>query len=151
MSAGPQINRSMKELRNDTDEFHDKKPLIDRAAKGQEVLALQGGGALGAYQGVVFQALDEAGIEPDWAVGTSIGAINAAIIAGNAQENSLEKLRVFWHRVQPDAMTALMGSLPMFGALPLAFPSIKIDGEFYWDGGIISNTPAEAVFDDNPR
>ena len=50
---------------------------------GQVVLVLQGGGALGAYQVGVYQALHEAGIEPDWVVGTSIGAINASIIAGN--------------------------------------------------------------------
>ena len=50
---------------------------------GQVVLVFQGGGALGAYQGGVYQAMHEAGIEPDWVVGTSIGAINGAIIAGN--------------------------------------------------------------------
>ena len=50
---------------------------------GQIVLVLQGGGALGAYQVGVYQALAEAGIEPDWVIGTSIGAINAALIAGN--------------------------------------------------------------------
>ena len=51
---------------------------------GQIVLVLQGGGALGAYQAGVYQALHEAGIEPDWVIGTSIGAINASLIAGNA-------------------------------------------------------------------
>lgn len=50
---------------------------------GQVVLVLRGGGALGAFQLGVFQAMDEAGIRPDWVVGTSIGAINAALIAGN--------------------------------------------------------------------
>jgi predicted acylesterase/phospholipase RssA len=50
---------------------------------GQVVLVLQGGGALGAYQVGVYQALHEAGIEPDWVIGTSIGAINAALICGN--------------------------------------------------------------------
>ncbi len=50
---------------------------------GQVVLVLQGGGALGAYQVGVYEALHEAGIEPDWVIGTSIGAINAALIAGN--------------------------------------------------------------------
>jgi len=50
---------------------------------GQVVLVLQGGGALGAYQVGVYQALHEAGVEPHWVIGTSIGAINAAIIAGN--------------------------------------------------------------------
>jgi NTE family protein len=51
---------------------------------GQVVLVLQGGGALGSYQAGVYQALHEAGIEPDWIIGTSIGAINASLIAGNA-------------------------------------------------------------------
>src|ERR687890_1780368 len=57
---------------------------------GQVVLVLQGGGALGAYQIGVYQALHEAGIEPDWVLGTSIGAINASLIAGNAPEHRLE-------------------------------------------------------------
>jgi NTE family protein len=56
-----------------------------RKDKGQLVLVLHGGGALGAHQGGVYQALHEASIEPDWIVGTSIGAINASIIAGNAR------------------------------------------------------------------
>ena len=53
------------------------------ALPGQVVLVLQGGGALGAYQVGVYEALHEAGIEPDWVIGTSIGAINGALIAGN--------------------------------------------------------------------
>ena len=68
------------------------------------VLVLQGGGALGAYQGGVFQALEEQGLEPDWVVGTSIGAINAAIIAGNTREDRLEKLREFWEIVSQEDM-----------------------------------------------
>ena len=60
---------------------------------GQVVLVLQGGGALGAYQGGVYQALHEKGVEPDWIIGTSIGAINAALISGNAPEDRLPKLR----------------------------------------------------------
>src|SRR3984885_2102921 len=66
---------------------------------GQVVLVFQGGGALGAYQGGVYQALHETGIEPDWVIGTSIGAINAAIIAGNQVGTRLERLREFWDRV----------------------------------------------------
>ena len=50
---------------------------------GQVVLVLQGGGALGAYEAGVYQALSEGGVEPDWIIGTSIGAVNGAIIAGN--------------------------------------------------------------------
>lgn len=209
---------------------------------GQIVLVLQGGGALGAYQAGVYQALDEAGLTPDWVIGTSIGAINAALIAGNRPGDRLPKMREFWNRVRYGplaetlnllpgfgAMTTMMGGLPGFftpnplaalgphaevgcenasfystlplartlaelvdvealnsgapritvgatavsdgsmryfdsrreplsidhilasGALPPGFPAIRIDGELYWDGGIVSNTPVEAVFDDNPR
>ena len=59
-------------------------------------LVLQGGGALGAYQAGVYEALAEAGIYPDWVAGISIGAINCAIIAGNAPEARIKKLRGFW-------------------------------------------------------
>ncbi|RFB79217.1 patatin-like phospholipase family protein [Methylovirgula sp. 4M-Z18] len=213
------------------------------AAVGQVVLVLQGGGALGAYQAGVYEALHEAGIEPDWVIGTSIGAINASLIAGNAVANRLARLRDFWRRVeQPDFFTGfpwaarslpnlstVTAGIPGFfapnpmaflgphmpmrpeaagyystgplaqtlqefvdfavlnqgvprltvgaahvtsgqmryfdsrdmpldarhimasGALPPAFPAVRIDDELYWDGGILSNTPVEAVFDDVPR
>ncbi|WP_027579658.1 patatin-like phospholipase family protein [Bradyrhizobium sp. Ai1a-2] len=62
-------------------------------------LVLQGGGALGAYQAGVYQALHEVGIEPDWICGVSIGAINSAIIAGNPPERRLERLHTFWDRI----------------------------------------------------
>lgn len=206
---------------------------IGPAGKGQVVLVLQGGGALGAYQAGVYQALHEAGIEPDWVIGTSIGAINGALIAGNTAEHRLDRLREFWKRVEqasPYASAAIMAygiraffvpRLPTFGgvhaqvgldrasyystaplretlaelvsleclnakhmrltvgavsvrtgamryfdsreralgidhvmasgALPPAFPAVRIDGEAYWDGGVYSNTPIEAVLDDNPR
>lgn len=62
-------------------------------------LVLQGGGALGAYQAGVYQALHEADIEPDWVSGVSIGAINSAIIAGNPRERRLERLQQFWERI----------------------------------------------------
>src|SRR5438034_3802030 len=72
--------------------------------KGQVVLVLQGGGALGAYQVGVYQALHEADVEPDWIIGTSIGAINASIIAGNRPQDRLTRLNEFWRRVErPDA------------------------------------------------
>ena len=70
---------------------------------------LQGGGALGAYQGGVYQALHEAGLEPDWLAGVSIGAINAVLIAGNPPERRVERLRTFWDRVT---------SRPVWGFLP---------------------------------
>jgi len=62
-------------------------------------LVLQGGGALGAYQAGVYQALHEHGLTPDWVVGTSIGAINAALIAGNDRATRLDRLRTFWDEV----------------------------------------------------
>ena len=62
-------------------------------------LVLQGGGALGAYQGGVYQALHEAGLEPDWIAGISMGAINGAIIAGNPPERRLDRLRAFWETI----------------------------------------------------
>ncbi|HET7312803.1 patatin-like phospholipase family protein [Salinisphaera sp.] len=66
------------------------------------VLVLQGGGALGAYQAGVYQALDEAGVCPDWIIGTSIGAINGALITGNAPDNRVSRLREFWHAISCD-------------------------------------------------
>lgn len=63
------------------------------------VLVLQGGGALGAYQAGVYQGMAERGFAPDWIAGVSIGAINAALIAGNRPERRLERLRAFWERV----------------------------------------------------
>ena len=71
----------------------------ERTVKEQIVLVLQGGGALGAYQAGVYEALMEGGIEPDWVIGTSIGAINGALIAGNAPENRIACLREFWDGV----------------------------------------------------
>lgn len=213
---------------------------------GQVVLVLQGGGALGSYQVGVYQALQEAGVEPDWIVGTSIGAINASLIAGNAPRDRLPRLNEFWSRVQRAPQCDFRGVLPGFGdkwsfwrtlthgipgfftpnplahagdgfplgadhagyystapfeatlselvdfklinsgsprptvgaahvctsqmtyfdsrrceldvkhimasgALPPAFPAVRVNGELYWDGGILSNTPTEMVFDDNPR
>ena len=78
-------------------EKHGTSPHRDKDR--QIVLVLQGGGALGAYQAGVYHALHERGIEPDWIVGTSIGAINASLIAGNARANRLERLKEFWTRM----------------------------------------------------
>src|ERR1700722_11407471 len=75
-------------------------PLGKRPIRCQRVaLVLQGGGALGAYQGGVYEALHQAEIEPDWVSGVSIGAINAALIAGNPQEKRLERLHEFWDTI----------------------------------------------------
>ncbi len=67
---------------------------------GQMVLVLQGGGALGAYHGGVYEAMHEAGLEPDWVIGTSIGAINGALIAANAPGMRLARLHEFWRRAE---------------------------------------------------
>jgi NTE family protein len=74
-------------------------PAKKRPFGDQVVLVLQGGGALGAYQAGVYQALMEGGIEPDWVIGTSIGAINGALIAGNAPGNRIARLKEFWDGV----------------------------------------------------
>jgi NTE family protein len=218
-------------------------------------LVLQGGGALGAYQAGVYEALAEAGIQPDWVAGVSIGAINAAIIAGNSPNKRIERLREFWRHVttnklwswfgeapshlargetgrnllnqinanlvlaggangffsartlmpqlQPDgtieatsfydtrelkrtlqrfvdfdrlnngttrlsvgAVNVRSGNFVYFdttthemtpehvmasGALPPGFPAIEIEGEHYWDGGLVSNTPLQWMADSEPR
>lgn len=212
----------------------------------QRILVLQGGGALGAYQAGVFEGLSTAGFSPNWVAGTSIGAINSALIAGNPPERRVERLRAFWERVSastssfglPSGMDALrpwlnqmsaasvatfgvpgfftprlpppalsvdgtvaalsyydteplratlnelvdfdlinrqqvrlsLGAVnvctgqAMFfdntscsidashvmasGALPPGFPPVQIEGEWYWDGGLMSNTPLLHVAED---
>jgi NTE family protein len=207
-------------------------------------LVLQGGGALGAYQAGIYQALDEAGLQPDTVAGVSIGGINGAIIAGNPPERRVERLRDFWEGItarpvsllaadgdaarkatnnwsalltttlgQPGffkpnpvnpwisprgsttatafydtrplretllrlvdfdllnsgavryaagAVNVLNGNFAYFdstetrilpehvmasGALPPAFPAVKIGTDHYWDGGLVSNTPLQHVLD----
>src|ERR1700757_2050428 len=73
-------------------------------------LVLQGGGALGAYQGGVYEALAEANIHPDWIAGISIGAINAAIIAGNPPNSRVDRLREFWTHVTSSAPWGWLGN-----------------------------------------
>ena len=80
-----------------------KQFRVERSRFEQTVLLLQGGGALGSYQAGVYQALAEANLHPDWVAGISIGAVNAALIAGNPPEKRVEKLReprprCFWLR-----------------------------------------------------
>jgi NTE family protein len=220
-------------------------PAIQSA---ERVLVLQGGGALGSYQAGVFEALAQEGVEPHWVAGISIGAINAALIAGNAPENRVARLKEFWALasggIQVDPFlggdtgrafvsqfnagaTALLGVSGFFtprlvppqlsppgssgalsyydtaplkgtlerlvdfdrinagalrfsvgavniesgnfayfdnrrdvigpehimasGALPPGFPPVEIDGEFYWDGGLVSNTPLEYVLEEERR
>jgi NTE family protein len=207
-------------------------------------LVLQGGGALGAYQAGIYQALHEAGLLPDTVAGVSIGGINAAIIAGNPPERRVERLREFWETItarpvtlftadgdaarkatnawsalltttlgQPGfftpnkispwisprgsrtatafydttplrqtlsrlvdfdllnsgavryaagAVNVLNGNFAYFdstqveilpehvmasGALPPAFPAVQIGTDYYWDGGLVSNTPLQHVLD----
>src|SRR3974390_3880226 len=81
---------------------------------GQVVLVLQGGGALGAYQGGVYQALREAGVEPDWIIGTSIGAINASLIAGNSVDDRLPRLKQFWKRMEQNPVWNIRKAFPGF-------------------------------------
>src|SRR5271170_7050903 len=82
-----------------TNDYVKRRPQrIDKTSlPGRVVLVMQGGGAPGCYQAGAYQALHEAGIEPDWVIGTSIGAINGAIIAGNQVSERVEKLQEFWH------------------------------------------------------
>src|SRR5690606_12858548 len=84
-------------------------------------LVLQGGGALGGYQCGVYERMHEAGIAPNWIAGISIGAINAAILAGNAPEDRIAQLRAFWDRVsEPAGPLALpaVGVRAMLAAVP---------------------------------
>jgi NTE family protein len=213
------------------------------------ILLLQGGGALGAYQAGAYEGLVEAGIVPDWVVGISIGAINAALIAGNPPERRVERLREFWERVsshaplipapwldpvrpmlnQLSASASLLFGVPDFfsrrmpppafstpvdtperlsyydtgplrktleeladfelinrhrvrlslgavslrtgqsvyfdnhdtrigpdhvrasGALPPGLPPVAVDGDYYWDGGVVSNSPLMYVLENLPR
>src|SRR5205807_7561572 len=80
------------------------------SVQGQVVLVLQGGGALGAYQVGVYQALHEAGLEPDWVIGTSIGAINGALLAGNRHDERLARLAALWAKLRLSPMLALMAA-----------------------------------------
>jgi NTE family protein len=77
-------------------------------------LVLQGGGALGAYQAGVYQALHEAGIEQDWVIGTSIGAINASLIAGNEPQDRLACLQEFWKRLEQNPAWGFHAAFPGF-------------------------------------
>src|SRR4051794_17297456 len=87
---------------------------LGRTTPGQIVLVLQGGGALGSYQAGVYQALHEAGIEPDWIIGTSIGAINASLIAGNAPQHRLLRLQEFWKRMEQSPVWSFRDVFPGF-------------------------------------
>jgi len=218
------------------------QPSRPKSYDKKVALVLQGGGALGSYQAGVYEALAASDYPPDWVAGISIGAINAALIAGNAPADRVDRLRAFWDEItappplwpglaaaletpslsaahallfgQPGFFAprppmswlfgghptsfydtgALRGTLERLvdfdrinareirfsvgsvnvrtgnfayfdnaeikirpehvmasGALPPGFPPIEIDGEFYWDGGLVSNTPLQYVLDFVPR
>src|SRR3984885_13180828 len=93
-------------------------PAKTLALPGWVVLVLQGGGAPGCYQAGAYQALHEAGIEPDWIIGTSIGAINGAIIAGNDGPGRVEKLRAFWDQLDPGLPEPLSQLTPLLAGVP---------------------------------
>jgi NTE family protein len=131
-------------------------------------LLLQGGGALGSYQGGVYQALSEANLHPDWVAGISIGAINSALIAGNPPGQRVEKLREFWESVsdsplgapylrsiqytddfrrvlnQTRALGILMFGAPHFFAPriphPLFLPSSPVDALSHYDNAPLKDT-----------
>src|SRR5437879_5465905 len=90
----PPMPRLVRQPRSDQRVGAIPRPPFDTIA-----LLLQGGGSLGAYQGGVYQALAEADLHPNWVAGISIGAINAAIIAGNPPERRVDQLRAFWDTV----------------------------------------------------
>jgi NTE family protein len=106
----------------------DQATCSEGRSVGQNVLVLQGGGALGAYQAGVYQGLSEAGIEPDWVIGTSIGAINAALIAGNRPAERLPRLKEFWGRIRHRSHAAsdwfaMLGNLiPNLGVVTQGIP-----------------------------
>jgi NTE family protein len=132
-------------------------PQFERIA-----LLLQGGGALGSYQAGVYEALTKAKLDPDWVAGISIGAVNAALIAGNVPEKRVERLREFWEAVSTPPLgvpylksieiadeltrrlvnqTRALGVL-LFGAPnfftprmlpPLLWPAEKADSVSYYD------------------
>ena len=132
-------------------------------SEAKRVLVLQGGGALGSYQAGVFEALAAQGLEPEWVAGISIGAINAALIAGNPPEKRIEALREFWRiassgpqldwgplfqplrAAQNQLNSGAVATFGVAGFFTPRFPPIEIDGEHYWDGGLVSNTPLDYV------
>ena len=93
-------------------------------------LVLQGGGALGSYQAGVYEALASSEYLPDWVAGISIGAINAAIIAGNRPDDRLEHLRVFWNECQP------LGRMDS----PFAASGKRIHGADIWSTRVFRST-----------
>jgi NTE family protein len=103
-------------------------------------LVLQGGGALGSYQAGVFEGLHEAGVEPNWVAGISIGALNAAVIAGNPRERRVEQLRAFWETI---CRPPLLPASPLNLAGELFEPWLRAM-EAAWEQGITAINAGEA-------
>lgn len=122
------------------------------------VLLLQGGGALGAYQAGVYQALDEGGCAPDWIVGTSIGAVNAALIAGNRPEQRLAALHGFWNHIGSSDFAAFLPPVWRHRELTGYLNTLRImttgEGGFFVprpDRGLWAHSPETAsVYDTTP-
>ena len=91
----------------------------------QIALVLQGGGALGAYQAGVYEALHKAGIRPTRVCGISIGAVNAALIAGNPPERRLERLRAFWERVSTPSLAPLLDPVGLTAGMLALWPATR--------------------------
>ena len=105
------------------DNLSGSKPVEEKSTRRSlpfdgVALVLQGGGALGAYQAGVFQAIYEANIEVSWVCGTSIGAVNGALIVGNPPERRVERLREFWETITPPQVSFL--NIPWFSRVALA-------------------------------
>ncbi|MFG6415338.1 patatin-like phospholipase family protein [Roseateles sp. DC23W] len=123
----------------------------------QTVYVFQGGGALGAYQAGVVEALDAGGIAPDWVVGTSIGAINAALIVGNAPADRLPALRSFWTRVTRDGFLPSLPANPFtaglqtWQTLTTGIPGFfKPRGPLAWDMNRRAPLPELGFYDTSP-
>jgi NTE family protein len=134
------------------------KKVASNPDRQRIALVLQGGGALGAYQAGVIQALHEHDLAPDWVVGTSIGAINAALVAGNTPENRIARLRAFWERVShkdsfdmnqmPDAARRVNTMLTTMDAVTRGVPGFFKPRPFSLFGTGLLVEPDEASFYD---
>jgi NTE family protein len=113
--VAPDISRSERSPVPKSQAASENWNLRARLPFDRVVLLLQGGGALGSYQAGVYEALAQTELHPDWVVGISIGAINAAIIAGNAPERRADRLREFWEEITAPAMGFDMDFVGLFG------------------------------------
>src|SRR5690606_8302048 len=116
-----------------------------QAAYDTVALVLQGGGALGSYQAGVYEGLHEAGVRPDWLAGISIGAINAAIIAGSPPDERVERLRGFWESIcRPTGFSALPWGdtmARMFQGVPFGYGSPAMNAQLAAFQALTSGQP----------